>query len=572
MPHRLLVADGHDRNRSLGWLGTWWIETFIVHGPGDVVGVPVQLTDEYTGFVVDCYALDAEGRRLYDSGFLSRPKGCDKSGLAADLSMLEAFGPARFAGWAEGGETYEFLGAVYTYRAGEPMGRPVTSPMVRIMATEEEQAGNVYATIYYNLTDERAPLFRFAQAYGLTVNKKGVAIPSGGEIRPSTSGSASKDGGIETFAVFDETHLYVTPQLRSMYQTVTDNLGKRADGAEPWSIETTTMYEPGEESIAEETYAYADAIEEGRARKPRLLFDHRFATITDEDFRDEKKLADAFREAYGDSIAWNPVQTLVERAYDPRRPISRTRRMRLNGVVAAQNAWVSPEDWTPRGIRMRRALAQKLQLVWDFVRPWQGDEITLGFDGSLTNDATALVACRVKDRYLFPLHIQEIPDGPEADNWEVDQDAVDAAVARAFKKFKVVAFYADPPFWQDWVRSWAKEYGAQLVVKAGPKNEISWWTKRDVQMSDALELLHTAITSGTMAHDDDTRMGKTMTRHFLNARKWSRRGGTVIGKEKKNSPRKIDAAVAAALAFQAAADFATKKPAESGSRVPVRIR
>ncbi|HEY4266628.1 MAG TPA: hypothetical protein VGM94_00415, partial [Galbitalea sp.] len=97
--------------------------------------------------------------------------------------------------------------------------------------------------------------------------------------------------------------------------------------------------------------------------------------------------------------------------------------------------------------------------------------------------------------------------------------------------------------------------------------------KRDVQMSDALELLHTAITSGTMSHDDDTRLGKTMTRHFLNARKWSRRGGTVIGKEKKNSPRKIDSAVAGALAFQAAADFlAIKKPAENSSRVPVRIR
>ena len=573
MPHRLLRADGHDRKRSLGWLGTWWIETFVVHGPGDVVGVPVQLTDEYTGFVVDCYALDSDGRRMYDSAFLSRPKGCDKSGLASDLSLLEAFGPCRFDGWAEGGETYEFLGQVYTYAPGEPMGRPVTSPMVRIMATEEEQAGNVYAAIYYNLTDERAPLFRYAQAYGLVVNKKGVAIPSGGEVRPSTSGSASKDGGIETFAVFDETHLYVTPQLRSMHQTVTDNLGKRADGAEPWYIETTTMYEPGEESVAESTYEYADAIEEGRARKQRLLFDHRYATITDDDFRDEEKLAAAFREAYGDSLQWNPVQMLVARAYDPRRPISRTRRYRLNAVVAAQNAWVSPEDWTPRGRRAIRALRAKLGGEDLFTRPWKGDTITLGFDGSLTNDATALIAVRVRDRHVFPLHIQEVPDGPEAENWEVDQEAVDAAVAKAFEKFNVVGFYGDPPYWQDWVRAWAKEYGEQLVVKAGPKNEIAWWTKRDAQMSDALELLHTAIASGTMSHDDDTRLGRAMTRHFMNARKWSRRGGTVIGKEKKNSPRKIDAAVAAALAFQAAADFEAKKPPEAtGTFVPFRVR
>jgi hypothetical protein len=143
MPRRLLRADGHDRNRSLGWLATWWIETFCVHGPGAVIGQPVRLTDEYTGFIVDCYVLDSRGRRLYDSAFLSRPKGCNKSGLAADLVMFEAFGPARFAGFAVGGETYEFLGQTYTYQPGEPMGQTVVSPDVRILATEEEQAGAV---------------------------------------------------------------------------------------------------------------------------------------------------------------------------------------------------------------------------------------------------------------------------------------------------------------------------------------------------------------------------------------------------------------------------------------------
>lgn len=573
MPHRLLRADGHDRSRSLGWLATWWIETFVVHGPGPMSGLAVQLTDEYTAFAVDSYALDADGRRLYDSAFLSRPKGCNKSGLAADLCLFEAFGPARFAGWAKGGERFELLGQVYVYAPGEPMGRPVTSPMVRIMATEEEQSGNVYATIYLNLADENAPLFRYAQAYGLTVNKKGVAMPSGGEIRPSTSGSASKDGGIETFAVFDETHLYTTPLLRSMYQTVTDNLGKRAGSDEPWSLETTTMYAPGEESIAEETYNYADAIEEGRARRPRLLFDHRFATITDDDFRDEELLAAAFREAYGDAIEWNPVESLIARAYDPRRPIQRTRRFRLNAVVASVNAWVQPEEWVARGIRARRRVAHDLDLEWDFVRPWQGDEITLGFDGALTNDSTVLIACRVRDRYLFPLHIQEIPDGPEAENWSVDQEAVNAAVAAAFDRFTVVGFYADPPYWQDWLSRWQKDFGESLVVKAGPKHEIAWWTKRDVQMAEALELLHTAIASGTVGHDDDSNLGRRMTRHFLNARTWPRRGGTVIGKEKKASPKKIDAAVGAALAFKAAHDYAALRvPAKTTGQVPFRMR
>lgn len=571
MPRRVIKAPGHDRDRSLGWLAAWWIETFTVHGPGDVMGQAVHLVNEYAGFVVDCYALDERGRRLYDSAFFSRPKGTDKSGLGAKLALLEAFGPVRFAGWAKGGEKYEFLGRVYTYAKGEPMGRAVKSPFIRILATEEEQTGNVYATIYHNLTSSAAPLFEL-QAYGVTVNKSNVLIPWGGEIRRSTASSASKDGGIETFVVFDETHLYNKPILRAMYDTVRDNLQKRAKDAEPWYIETTTMYAPGEESSAEATYELADAIEEGRARRTRLLFDHRFAVVPD--LRDEEVLAAAFREAYGDAIEWNPVENLVNGALDPRRDPSRTRRLFLNGVVSSTNAWVQVEEWTPRGIRFLRALARKLEQAWEFVRPWNGDEITLGFDGSLTNDATALVGCRVRDRYLFPIHIQEQPDGPEAEKWEVDQVAVDAAVRRAFKKYKVVGFYADPPFYQDWVALWAKDFGEQLEVKAGAKSEIAWWTKRDTEMALALELLQTAIKSGTMSHDDDSRLGKVMTRHFMNARKWRRAGGTVIGKEKKNSPKKIDAAMAATLAFKACADYtAKKKPAPaSQSRVPVRVR
>ncbi|WP_243063197.1 hypothetical protein [Humibacter sp. RRB41] len=569
MPRRVITAPGHDRKLSLGWLATWWIETFTVHGPGDVVGQPVRFGDEYTGFIVDCYTLDARGRRLYDSGFLSRPKGCDKSGLAAKVALFEAFGPARFAGWANGGEKYEFLGHTYTYKRGEPMGRTVTSPFVRILATEEEQTGNTFGTIHYNLTDSRAPLFDL-QAWGVIPGLSRIVIPGGGQIVRSTSGASSKDGGLETFVVFDETHLYNSPQLREMYQTVADNLGKRSMIAEPWSLETTTMFAPGEDSIAEQTYAYADAIEEGRAKRPRLLFDHRWGEV--KDLADEDELRAGLIDAYGDALEWNSLEDLINKVWDPRQPQSRSRRMRLNARTAAQNAWVSPEDWTPRGRVQIRALVRKAKLEKGFVRPWNGDKVALGFDGSLSNDATALVACRIRDRYLFPLHIQEKPDGPEADDWEVDQDAVDAAVSAAFEKFEVVAFYADPPYWQDWVRSWAKEYGEQLEVKASAKNEIAWYTKRDVQMAEALELLHTAIASGTMSHDDDTPLGKVMSRHFLNARRWERRGGTVIGKETKNSSKKIDAAMAGTLAFQAAADFVSQKPQEKSTFVPFAVR
>lgn len=562
MPRRVIKAPGHTRKNALR-IAVWWIEQFTVHGPGDIIGRPTVLPDEYGKFVIDCYALDAFGRRLYDSAFLSRPKGCDKSGIAAKIALLEAFGPARFAGYAKGGETYEFLGKVYVYSPGEPMGRAVTTPVVRIMATEETQAGNVYKTIYYNLNDAAAPLFQL-QAFGVQVGLNRVVIPWGGEIVRSTAGAASKDGGNETFAVFDETHLYVTPVLHEMYTTVTNNLEKRKQGAEPWYIETTTMYAPGEESVAEATYELAEAIDEGRARRSRLLFDHRWGDVVD--FRDEDQLKRAFLEAYGDAIEWNPVEHLLTLAYDIRRKVATTRRYFLNAVVGSVNAWLEPEQWSARSI----ILLRKQDGGFEWRPPSPADVITLGFDGSRSNDATALVACRVEDRYLFPILIAETPDGPEAEDYQVDRLAFDAAVSQAFEVYRVVGFYADPPLWQDYVDSWAEEYGDQLLVEATAKHPIEWWTKADTRMVPALERLHTAIVTGTVTHSGD----RVMTRHFLNAREWKRRSGTVIGKEKKNSPKKMDAAIAATAAFEAAADWLQRgKPLPAAaSTVPERVR
>jgi hypothetical protein len=124
------------------------MEFFTVHGPGDVQGEPVVHGDEYTGFIVDCYATDRDGRRLYDGAFWSRPKGCDKSGMAARFDLFEALGPCRGTGkLARGGEVYRDpwgMGFEHVFEKGEPLARPVHVPFIRCMATEEEQTGNVY--------------------------------------------------------------------------------------------------------------------------------------------------------------------------------------------------------------------------------------------------------------------------------------------------------------------------------------------------------------------------------------------------------------------------------------------
>jgi phage terminase large subunit-like protein len=541
MPRTLVRAPAHDRTRSLGWLALAWIEYFVVHGPGDVQGEPVRHGDEYSGFIVDSYALSEAGRRIYDAVFLSRPKGCDKSGQGGRFSLFEALGPCRFAGWAKGGEVYEDpwgLGFRYVYESGEPMGRPVKVPFIRIIATEEDQTGNVYDTVFFNLSDAGAPL---SKVPGVNAGLTRILLPGGGEITPSTASSASKDGGKETFVDFDETHLYITPELRRTYRTVIRNLRKRKKIAETWYLETTTMFAPGEDSVAETTYEQAEAIADGRARgRARTLFDHQWGEVGD--VTDEVALRAGLIEAYGDALEWNDLDGLVDEFYQLIAKESDSRRYFLNARASAADGWMKFDPWNDCGDESLAIQA--------------GDTITLGFDGAVRNDSTALAICRLSDGFVDLLDIGpwvscwEKPIGPEGDEWQVDREAVDAAVAMAFEKFNVVGFYADPPFWQDYIDKWNAQYGDQLIAKATQVRPIEWWTNRPTIMERALERFRDAVFNKDLKH----RKQKTLTRHVLNARERTKRAALTIGKEHPKSPRKIDAAMAAVLAYEARAD------------------
>lgn len=174
--------------------------------------MPVEHGDEYTRFVVDCYAVGehpSNNHLLYDSAFFSRPKGADKSGLGARLGLFEALGPCRFWKWAKGGEVFEDpwgLGFRYVYSPGEPMGKAIKAPVVQCMATELGQVGNVFETIWYNLggadnydDDVLPPL---CGVPGISMNQEKVLLPKGGEIRVATASATAKDGKRETFVVF----------------------------------------------------------------------------------------------------------------------------------------------------------------------------------------------------------------------------------------------------------------------------------------------------------------------------------------------------------------------------------
>ena len=123
------------------------------------------------------------------------------------------------------------------------------------------------------------------------------------------------------------------------------------------------------------------------------------------------------------------------------------------------------------------------------------EPITLGFDGSVSDDSTALVGCRVSDGMLFLIKLESAPDGPEKATWRVNRDAFDGMVRWMMDNYNVVGFFADVAYFEQMIGGWEKDYGKKL--KVGPRkggDKIKFWTNnwhKDMQV--ALDNAHTAF-------------------------------------------------------------------------------
>jgi hypothetical protein len=533
MPRELVRHPDHSRRRSLG-VALAWIEWFCVHGPGDVQGTALHprhngalpLDDEFAGLILDCYTHDANGRRLYDTVAISRAKGRAKSELAGFIGLAEAFAPVRFAGWAEGGERFVWRDFVYEYEPGEPMGRAVTYPFIRCLATEESQSGNTYDNILYNL--EHGPLSEDLPSG--TAGMTRIFLPHGGEIRPSTAAAASRDGGKESLAVFDEPHLYVVPELRQMYRTVDRNLRKRRAAA-PWALLTSTMYQPGENSVLEKLHERAKLISEGKTRGRRLMLDHREAPA-DVDMTDLEQMRAALREVYGPFADALDLDGIIESEFwNVEKDPEESKRYFFNQPTASRDAWTTHPEW---------AACADVELVVD-----AGAPMVMFFDGSKSDDATALVGCDVETGHVMTLGCWEKPPGPDGKGWQVDRADVDRTVRAVFADRQVVAFFGDVKEFESYIDDWARDFGEELVVQATVgryAHPVAWDMRGRVkEFTEACERMEIDIRERDVTHDGDSRLH----RHMLNARRRPNRYGVSISKESRESPNKIDLAVCA---------------------------
>jgi hypothetical protein len=211
------------------------------------------------------------------------------------MLVCEALGPTRFAGWDHD---------------GRPLGAPVRAPFIPVVATEEGQAGHVYQAVEFMLREGAV-----SATPGLDVGLTRTFLLGGGKIQPVTAKASSKEGGRGSFAAVDESHLFILPELHHLHETIRRNLVKRKT-AQPWSLEVSTMYSPGEGSVAEQSHAYAQAIAAGKINDRGFLFDHRSGPA-EFDFADDEQLRAAPVEAYGQAAEWMDVDRMIAEARDP---------------------------------------------------------------------------------------------------------------------------------------------------------------------------------------------------------------------------------------------------------------
>jgi phage terminase large subunit-like protein len=199
------------------------------------------------------------------------------------------------------------------------------------------------------------------------------------------------------------------------------------------------------------------------------------------------------------------------------------RRARLCQLTdTLEEAWLPPGAWA--------ACTEAAASVAD------GQDVVLAFDGSFNGDTTVLVVAT----------IAEVPHLDVVELWEaagtqVPIVDVEASIRAACRRWRVLEIAADP---FRWARSLQLLDGEGLPILEYPQSPG--------RMTPATSRFYEAVVNGQLTHSGDSRLA----RHIGNAVLREDARGARLAKERKDSPRRIDAAVAAVMAHDRAAALA----------------
>lgn len=511
-------------DRTLGWEVLAWCGLWL-KGKRDK---PWQYTAEQARFILWFYALDEAGQFAYHSAVLQRLKGWGKDPLAATLALASMLAPIDFDHWDED---------------GEPVGRDSENAWVQLVAVSQEQTKNTMKLMPGLITAEAR------EFYGIQPSRLNVwALGDTRQIEAVTNSVMAIEGGRPTLVVRNETQNWNSSNGgHDMAGALEGNAAKRDIDSPARMLDICNAYRPGEDSVGQrmrEAYesTLGDVDDPDSAPKAMdfgVLYDSLEAPpeapLTAEA---APSVVEAIR---GDAVWLDAKGRILKSILNPANPPSESRRKWYNQITAREDAYLSPQEIDP--------LKDESKVVR------QGEEIVMFFDGAKTDDATGLVGCRVSDGHVFVIGMWQRPPGERGKDWVVPRNKVDYAVDRAFSDYRVSAFWGDPShvlddeskdrFWDGLFDQWHRKYGRRLKLWAdGKKHSVMFDMADFPKQKDfvgAVEAFLADVEDENFTWDGDIRLRQ----HFLNAVRMPTRAGLSIGKEHRESKRKIDLAVCA---------------------------
>lgn len=520
---------------SLGWeclafAGLW------LNGRG---GAPWSYTMEQARVILWLYATSFQGSFTDDQYVLQRLKGWGKDPLAATITTFAMVG-----------------NTIPTWEGDRLVGVEDTEAWVQILAVSQDQTKNTMK-LFPGLISSEARRY-----FGFQIGK--LNLWAMGDTRQAEAVTASPmaiEGGRPTLLILNEPQNWTASNGgHDMLGAVQGNIDKApVDPATGLPLRPARQlyimnaYVPGLDSVGQRAREAWEATQgdEATAAHFGMLYDSLEAPpeapLTPE------AAAAVITAVRGDATWLDAEGKLLRAIKNGMNAPSESRRKWYNQIVAEEDSWVSPQEIDP---------LRDLDKVLD-----PADEVVVFFDGSKSDDATAAVWCRVSDGHCGVVGMwQKPPRGRLTEeqhrNWVVPRSDVDATVSAFVDSHNVVGLFADPSharddetlelFWDSLLDQWHERWRAKLrlFAREGTKNSHAvMFDMSDAanaqRFVDMVGIVTQEITTSANTGDPQfTWDGDVRLRtHMLNAKRMPTKWGLSIGKNHRESRKKIDLAV-----------------------------
>jgi len=522
-----------------------WIQAHCVVPDGFKRGEPFVLVNWQLWALLNFYRLKptaqpAQQGRL-SAAFHNRrsqivlPQKAGKAPYTAAHICLEGVGPSLFAGWAQGGEVWDCLdhgcgcGWIYEYEPGEAMGMPHPTPLIQITAYSEDQTDNIYRVLRPMIDD--GPLTEVMPKTG----EEFIRIGTRGRIDTVSSNAKSRLGQQVSFVAQDETGIWTKSngmiELAHAQRRGLAGMGGRTE-------ETTNAWNPAEESIAQLT----------AESKSTDIFRLHTQAPSGLSYRSKSERRKIHKIVYN-GCPWVDLDAIEgEAAEIIERDPAQAERFFGNRAVAGTGHAFDPDRWD--------------ELVSDY-RPDDAAFIVLGIDGARFEDALAVIATEIETGFQWPVGIWQRPENAP-DNYEHPMGDVDGAIQECMDTYVVWRVKVDPGSGTGNIDSlmekWQGRWDETVVMP--------FLMNRPKPTAEAIGTYTAAITTGEVSHDGDELFSqhiKNAVRQKINPTDDDGRALYVISKDRPHSPRKIDAAAAAVISWDARGDAIAEGAEPRGS-------